>query len=108
MPIDRTEALKSILERNPQDSLARYGLAMEYGKTGRFEDAVTEFRKLISAAPDHAYAYFHAAQTLEKLNRLEEARAMYRDGIEAARRKGDAHALSELEAALEQLTGGGA
>jgi predicted Zn-dependent protease len=107
MPIDRTEALKTILARNPGDPLARYGLAMEYVKAGRFEEAVAEFRTLVAATPDHSYAYFHGAQTLEKLNRPDEARAMYGDGIEAARRKGDTHARGELEAALEQLAGGG-
>jgi len=105
MPMDRLETLKSILAQNPSDALARYGLAMEYVKTGAYELAVAEFRELAIRKPDHAYACFHAGQTLEKLGRKDEARAMYAQGIEAAARKGDTHARDELQAALDQLSG---
>lgn len=103
MPIDRVEALKTILRENPSDSLARYGLAMELVRNEEYEAAVAEFRTLIKEKPDHTYAYFHAGQTLEKLGRVEEARRVYQDGVEAALRKGDAHAHSELEAAVALL-----
>jgi len=48
---------------------------------------VGEFRALIAADPGYAYAYFHGGQTLERLGRPEEARELYRQGIEAAQRK---------------------
>lgn len=103
MPSGRLEALQEILKNNPFDTLAHYGLAMELVKAGRLEQAVEQFRALIAIQPDHAYACFHAGQALEKLGRLGEARQMYRRGAEAAARKGDAHARSELETALGLL-----
>ena len=103
MPQDRMEALRTILAQNPADALARYGLAMEYIKAGEFELAVTEFGELTALKPDHAYAYFHAGQTLEKLGRMEEARQTYRQGIQAASRRSDTHARDELQAALDAL-----
>jgi Flp pilus assembly protein TadD len=103
MPIDRVEALNAILRENPSDPLARYGLAMELVKQGAFEAAVAEFRTLLRIQPSHAYAYFHTGQTLEKLGRRDEARCVYQDGVEAASRKGDTHARSELEAAIALL-----
>ncbi len=103
MPADRLEALRGILKDNPADALARYGLAMELVKRGEFDAAVAEFRALIEVKPDHAYAYFHAGQALEKLGRLGEARQVYQDGVEAASQKGDSHARSELEAAIVLL-----
>ncbi len=102
--MDRLETLKHILAQNPDDALARYGLAMEYVKAGSYELAVAEFRELVARKPDHAYAHFHAGQTLEKLGRKDEAAAIYRQGLEAAARKGDNHARDELQAALEQIT----
>jgi tetratricopeptide repeat protein len=57
----------------------------------------------MEASPDYIASYFHAGQTLEKLGRSEEARAIYLRGIEVTTRKGDQHARSELEAALEML-----
>lgn len=101
--MDRIQALRSILKQNPADRLARYGLAMEYVKTGEYEAALREFETLLAAAPDYLYAYFHAGQVLEKLGRIEEARNMYQQGLGAAAAAGDRHAQSELSGALEQL-----
>jgi len=64
---------------------------------------VEQFRELLAANPNYAAAYFHAGQTLEKLGRVEEARAMYERGIEATTRTGDGHTRSELQAALDLL-----
>ena len=88
---------------NPGNAFARFGLAMEYRNAGNLEAAVAEFRALIAADPDYHAAYFHGGQTLERLGRLDEARGMYRQGLEATERKGDAHARSEMQVALELL-----
>jgi tetratricopeptide (TPR) repeat protein len=99
----RLESLKLLVEQNPNDSFLRYGLAMEYRNSGDLERAVGEFRALLAANPDYAPAYYQGGQTLERLRRAEEARAMYREGIEVTTRKGDQHARSEMQAALDFL-----
>ncbi len=101
--MDRLDTLRALLRQNPGNRLARYGLAMELAGQGALEEAAAEFRALIAAHPDYAYAYFHCGQMLEKLERPEEARETYRAGIEAARRAGDSHAVSELQGALDLL-----
>jgi len=103
MESTRLDVLKSMVAQNPNDSFSRYGLAMEYRNGGDLEGAVREFRELIAINPNYCYAYFHGGQTLEKLGRLEEAGALYRDGIEAAVRAGDQHARSEIQGALDLL-----
>ena len=40
------------------------------------------FIKLLDHNPNYAAAYFHGAQTLEKLGRIDEAKGLYRRGIE--------------------------
>ena len=45
-----------------------------------------EFHALIEAHPDYPAGYFHGGQTLERMGRTDDARAMYRDGVEAADR----------------------
>jgi len=97
------EVLKSMLDQNPRDSFARYGLAMEYANQGNLEQAVAEYRALLEYNPDYAAAYFHGGQALEKLGRVEDAAGMYRKGIETTTRTGDLHTKSELEAALDML-----
>jgi tetratricopeptide (TPR) repeat protein len=103
MPDSRLDALKNMVAQNPTDSFARYGLAMEWARTGNLEQAMEEYRGLLAVNPDYAAAYYHGGQTLEKLGRVEEARDLYRAGIEATTRIGDAHTRSEIEAALLAL-----
>jgi tetratricopeptide (TPR) repeat protein len=103
----RLEVLKSMVAQQPGDSFLRYGLAMEYRNAGQLEAAVGEFRSLIAANPDYAAAYYQGGQTLERLGKLDDARALYREGIEAAARKRDWHTRDEMQAALDLLEGGG-
>src|SRR5271157_5553258 len=101
--MSRRETLQAMLAQNPQDSFARYGLAMEYANLGDLELAVTQYRALLAANPNYAAAYFHGGPALEKLGRVEEAREFYEKGIEVTGRTGDLHTQGELRAALELL-----
>jgi Flp pilus assembly protein TadD len=103
MPSTRLDVLKSIVEQNPTDCFARYGLAMEYRNTGDLDAAMDEFRALMGTHPDYAPAYFHGGQTLERMGRVAEAREVYRRGIEVTARGGDPHARSEMQGALDML-----
>lgn len=103
MAINRLEALGAMLEQNPADTFARYGLAMELVNTGDLPGAVQHFRTLITNNPTYSAAYFHGGQALEKLGKPEEARELYVRGIEATTKSGDAHTRAELEAALRSL-----
>ncbi len=94
-----------MLEQNPASTFARYGLAMEYVNTGELEAATKEFHAIVTSDPNYSAAYFHGGQTLEKLGRLEDARALYRQGIE---KSPDPHARGEMQAALEMLGAGDA
>jgi len=95
--------LSEILAANPGDSFTRYGLAMEYSKAGRVDEALVEFKTLIGKNPDYTPAYFMAAQTLAEASRVDEAKRWLVDGISSARRTGNAHAQSEMTAMLEEL-----
>jgi tetratricopeptide (TPR) repeat protein len=99
----RATALLALLEQDPNNSFIRYGLALDHANNGDLESAVTEFRKVIANDANYCAAYFHGGQTLEKLGRSGEAAELYRQGIAATERTGDAHTRSELEAALNSL-----
>jgi tetratricopeptide (TPR) repeat protein len=96
----RIEILKQLLEQSPTSTFARYGLAMEYVKAGQLEIAVAEFEAVAEADPGYSAAYYHGGQAMEKLGRLDDARELYRRGIEQTR---DPHASAELQAALDIL-----
>jgi Tfp pilus assembly protein PilF len=103
MATDRLDILKQMVAQDANNSFARYGLGMEYVKTGEFEQAVAEFRTLLARDNDYSAAYFHGGQALEKLGRIQEARTMYEQGVEATTRTGDAHTRAEIEGALNLL-----
>jgi cytochrome c-type biogenesis protein CcmH/NrfG len=101
--MDRVAMLNEILAQNPNDTFARYGLALEYSNQGNTDGALAEFGKLLSSNPDYTPGYFMAAQTLAKADRNDEARKMLTDGIASAKRTGNGHAQSEMEAMLTDL-----
>ena len=101
--MDRIAALNEVLTENPKDAFARYGLAMEYSKQGDFDRAMAEFSILLENHPDYTAGYFMAAQTQVRAERFEEAKKLLRDGIASARRTGNLHAQSEMEAMLAEM-----
>ena len=102
--MDRVALLNEVLSQNPSDAFARYGLAMEHSKNGDVERALEEFGKLLATHPDYTAGYFMAAQTLAKAERVDEAKKMLADGIASAKKTGNGHAESEMEAMLAELS----
>ena len=103
MTNNRLDVLRGMVATNPNDSFARYGLAMEYVKSGNLQEAAAEFNKLLELNPNYPAAYFHGGQALEKLGKLDEAREIYQKGIQVTTAMGDFHTRSELQAALDIL-----
>jgi predicted Zn-dependent protease len=102
--MDRIALLTQVLEQNPADAFARYGLAMAQLSEGNTDAALAEFTTLIGHNPDYVPAYQMSAQTLAKLGRGEEAVERLHSGIAAANRTGNQHALAEMEALREDLS----
>src|ERR1700761_3554833 len=101
--MDRIAMLTQILEQNPKDAFARYGLAMEHANQGQSEAALGEFDRLLIDHPDYTAGYFMAAQTLGKSGRNDDAKQRLEQGISSAERTGNQHARSEMEALLMEL-----
>lgn len=99
----RVDMLKQILADDPTNTLARYGLAMEYAGAGDADTALAEFNALIESNPEYANAYFMAAQTLVRAERKDEAKDFLGRGIAAAQRAGNRHAESEMQALFDEL-----
>lgn len=106
MSNERLEMLKQFVEANPEDCFTRYGLAHEYLKLDRLDEAIEAFDKIFEINADYQAAYYHAGQTYRKLGRGGDARNCFEKGIALAGRTGDEHAKSELQTALEELSAG--
>jgi len=101
--MDKIAGLKEILELDPKNSFARYGLAMELASRGETAASLAEFDMLLANDPGYTVGYFMAAQTLAAAGRTHEAIARLNTGIESARRSGNHHAVTEMQAMLEDL-----
>jgi predicted Zn-dependent protease len=99
----RLEFLLKMTSSGSQDPFVGYGLAMEYRSLGRFDEAFAAFDALRERSPDYVPMYLMCGQMLESMSRAEDARAWFTSGMEVARAKGDGHALSELESALQLI-----
>lgn len=100
----RREMLEEFVAKKPADAFSRYGLAMECMNTGDPNAADGHFRVLLESNAEYIPAYLMYGQLLARESRNEEARKVLSDGIAAATQKGDAHARSEMEMLLSELS----
>ena len=101
--MDKVATLTEILEQDPRNAFARYGLAMEYAGRGEMQSALAEFDRLLADHPDYTAGYFMAAQTLARSGREADAKQRLADGIASARRTGNQHAQREMQAMLDEM-----
>ena len=94
--MSRREKIEAMLKDDPQDQFLRYGLASEYRSEGRLEESLDLYRGLMADTQPHVPSFLMAAQVLLELDRVNDARAALREGIEIARRQGEAHAAGEM------------
>ncbi len=102
--MNKIAALTEILAQNPTDSFARYGLAMAYAAEGKTDEALHEFKTLTDDNPDYVPGYQMSAQTLLKVGHSDTAKERLEAGLAACARTGNAHAASEMQAMLDDLT----
>jgi predicted Zn-dependent protease len=100
---DKIAGLREILALDAKNSFARYGIAMALSDRGDVDEALKEFDALLATDPDYTAAYFMSAQTLANAGRTPEAIERLRGGISCAARTGNRHALSEMQAMLDEL-----
>ncbi|HEY2932929.1 MAG TPA: tetratricopeptide repeat protein [Acidobacteriota bacterium] len=100
---NRIDLLKTFVEKNPNDPFSHYGLAMEYVRHDRLEDALRIYTYLIEKHPDYVPTYYQAGMAFQTAGDIEQAKKTFRDGMSIAQRLGNVHARDELEKALAQL-----
>lgn len=101
--MSRLEQIRQMLNAEPGDTFLRYALAMELRSQEQFAECLATFAELRQTQPPHVPSFFMSAQVLAELDRIDESRAILRDGIEIARRVGDHHAAGEMSEFLGSL-----
>lgn len=100
---DRIEALRKMAAAHPEDPRPLFGLALEYEKAGRWEEVTTTLRGYLALTDDEGNAYGRLGHALRELGREEEARAAYREGVDAAYRHGHPTMAMEFEDVLGEM-----
>jgi len=99
----RRERIEAMLVDEPDDIFLQYSLALEWDKEGENEKSLAMLRALAFGTESYVPAFFMAGQQLARLSRIEEARTILRDGIEAARTQNETHAAGEMSEFLTTL-----
>jgi tetratricopeptide (TPR) repeat protein len=101
--MSRLEQLEKMLAGDPDDPFLNFGLAMEYAKMGRHEEALAQFTRVTELDKKYVPAYFQKANVLVSLNRHSEAKQVFGEALTAAEQTGNKHAAAEIREAMALL-----
>jgi folate-binding protein YgfZ len=100
----REEMFRQVLEIDPDDPLAHFGLGELAGERGRFGEAVSHLERAISADPSHAAARMALGLALEELGEADRACEVYESGVAVAAKKGDHATAQKIQDRLNALS----
>lgn len=103
MSQSRVDALRSLLEKRPEDPRLRFGLAVEYLNAGAVDEGISALRSYLEGHDDEGNAWGRLADALREEGRVDEAREAWEKGIEAAERHGHPTMSDEFREALADL-----
>ena len=103
MTSQRLDAMRAMVAKNPNNPLARFGLANEAIKAQLYGEAAEQLRLYLASYDDEGNGYGRLADALVHLGQVDDAREALRGGIDAARRFGHPTMANEFEARLEEL-----
>ena len=95
--------LEKLLGTPRDGALLRYSLGLEYAKTGDHARAVEYLREAVARDPKYSAAWKMLGKSLTEIQENDEALAAYRQGIEAAKQKGDRQDEKEMTVFAKRL-----
>jgi predicted Zn-dependent protease len=102
----KLDAFRAMVQKNPDNPLARFGLANEALKAGEWEEAREQLEAYLAGYDDEGNGYGRLAEALVRLGRVGDARDALGRGVEASLRFGHPSMAAEFEARLEELDDG--
>jgi Flp pilus assembly protein TadD len=89
-----TVALEKAKRREPEKASIREALGIAYFRIHRYDEAASEFRKMLELAPVDDYAHYALGRCLEKQGRQAEANGHYK--LASSLRPGQADYTSRI------------
>lgn len=102
--VERRYAMfKQVLELDPQDELANFGLADISFKRNDYETAIRLLHDVLEANSEYSVAYLLLGKCYEKIEDFEKARKVYDEGISMASKRGDLMPANEMQERLSKI-----
>ncbi len=101
---NKLEQLLSLLKDMPNEPFILFALAQECAKKGIVSEALKYYERIVETSPGYTGTYYHLGKLYEELGRKDDALSVYKKGMEITQKKGDHHALSELQSALSLIS----
>lgn len=92
----RIEKLEAMLELDPDDTMARYMLALELEKSGDHDRCMKLLTDLMNEDPPYIPAFVMGGQYLAAKGESAQAATVFETGIQAAKLQGNEHAAGEM------------
>lgn len=99
----RENMFLQVLEIDPEDALANFGLGQLRLESGRLTDAVEHLERALSVDPDYSAAYLSLGRALEELGETRRAHDCYTAGVAAAAHGGDMKTANSMQERLALL-----
>ncbi len=102
--IERREGMfKQVLEIDPEDTLANYGMGDIYFKKGLLQEAQESLEQVIRSDSKYSVAYLLLGKTLVQMGNHDSALKTLKEGIEVASTRGDLMPANEMQQMLNKL-----
>ena len=100
---DKIDTFRGMVARQPDNPLARFGLANELLKVGAWADAVEQLEAYLARYDDEGNGWGRLAEARSALGDADGAREALTKGIAASYRFGHVGMAQELEAQRDEL-----
>ena len=94
----RIEQLKKLVQMDPADEVALFGLGKFLMEEGAFAEAADYLELCIKAKPDYSAAYLALVESLININKTDRAKDVAAQGHAVSLKKGDLQVTKKLEA----------
>ncbi len=99
----REKMFLEVLEIDPEDSLANYGLGSLAVERGDWQKARDHLERVLSEDPKYSVAYLALGKAYKGLGLVDDAKETFRKGIKVAAGKGDLMPANQMQSELDRI-----